>query len=65
MLFAFPLAFAQELDACRIQQQVKFSLAACVWQLNIHIELPPAQGVEVRHWPIKPRQLQHWTTPVT
>ena len=59
VLFAFPLAFTQELDTCRINQKAQACLTAGVRNLDIQISLPPAQGAEVWNGPGKATQLQH------
>jgi hypothetical protein len=58
MLFVFPLAFAQELDPCRVHQLVQPCLAVCVRRLNIQLKLLPAQRAEVRYRPCKATQLK-------
>lgn len=54
VFFAFSLAFAQELDARRIHQQMQTSVTACVRDLKIERLLAPRQCAEVWFWSIEP-----------
>lgn len=59
VLFAFPLPLAQELDACAVDQQIQRCAAALVRQLHLQCLLAAADGAEIWHVPIEPRQLHH------
>ncbi len=58
VFLALPLAFAQELDAGAVNQQVQRRGAGPVGQLHAQAFLTPAHGAEVGHFPVQTRQAQ-------
>lgn len=56
MLFALPLAFAQELDARAVRQQVQRRWVGS--RLDLQGLLALADRVEVRHWGVQTGQMQ-------
>jgi len=58
MLFAFPLAFSQEFNACGVNQQVQAGCARAVRHLHIQTALAATQRAEVGDRPHQSRQRQ-------
>ena len=58
VFLALPFAFAQELDARAVYQQVQCRGAGPVGQLHPQALLAPAHGAEVRHLPVQVRHAQ-------
>ena len=58
MLLAFPFAFAQELDAGAVHQQLQRRFARLVAELDLQALLAPAHRAEVWHLPIQAGQTQ-------
>ena len=58
MFLALPFAFAQELDAGAVHQQVQGTGGGAVRQLHPKCFLAPTHGAEVRHLPGQTRQTQ-------
>ena len=58
MLAAVPLTFALGLDAGAVDQQVKRTLRAAVWNVHGQGFLAPAERAEIRHGPVEAGQPQ-------
>ena len=58
MHLAFPLAFAQELDARAVHQQLQRRLGSLVAQFDLQGLLASADRAEIRHRPVQLGQLQ-------
>lgn len=54
MLFAFPFAFAQKLDASGINEQMQPRLTGPVLNMDLQAALATADCAEVRYRPIQP-----------
>ena len=63
MLFAFALAFAKELHACAVHQQLQRRLARLVAQLDLQGLLASADRAEVRYRPVQLGQSQQACEP--
>ena len=58
MFLTLPFAFAQELDARGINEQMQPYLARTIPHMDLQTALTTADGAEVGYRPIQPRQIQ-------
>tara|TARA_R110002110_G_scaffold383080_1_gene594384 strand:- start:413 stop:697 length:285 start_codon:yes stop_codon:yes gene_type:complete len=58
VLARIPFAFTLDLDAGAIDKQVQRALRATIWNVHRKRPLAAADGAEVRHNPVQPREPQ-------
>jgi hypothetical protein len=56
--FAFALAFARELHARAVDEQLQWYAFGSARRLHLQMRLAPTQGAEVRRTPVEPHELE-------